>query len=70
MYHIPALYTFARQQNIAVLDYPLPQNSSMSLMTDTGECYIGMDPSVKDGGKEEARLPRAHPRVAERGWLL
>ena len=53
MYHIPALYTFARQQNIAVLDYPLPQNGSMSLMTDTGECFIGMDPSVKDGGKEE-----------------
>lgn len=53
MYPIPALYTLADQQNIPVLSYPLPENGSMSLMTEDGSCYIGMDSGVKDGAIQE-----------------
>jgi len=47
------LYDFARQQNIEVFPYPLPQTGSLSFMEDTGECYIGMDDSVRDGDVQE-----------------
>ena len=47
------LYDFARQQNIEVFPYPLPKTGSLSFMDDTGECYIGMDDSVRDGDVQE-----------------
>ena len=47
------LYDFARQQNIEVFPYPLPKTGSLSFMEDTGECYIGMDDSVRDGDVQE-----------------
>ena len=47
------LYDFAKQQNIEVLPFPLPENGSMSIMDDSGACCIGMDTSVRDGGKAE-----------------
>ena len=50
---IQDLYTFAKQQNIEVFSYPLPQTGSMSFMEDNGECFIGMDDSVRDGGTQE-----------------
>ena len=50
---IPALYDLARQQNIEVIPFPLPQNKSMSLMSECGACLIGMDPGIQDGGAEE-----------------
>lgn len=50
---ITALYDYARQQNIEVIPYPMPENASMSLMTDSGDCYIGMDPAIQDGGIQE-----------------
>ena len=50
---IRALYDFAREQNIEVMPYPMPQNGSMSVMLDNGDCYIGMDKSVLDGGTQE-----------------
>ena len=56
---IPALYTLAKEQKIEVLEYPMKENGSMSLMTDSGACYIGMDASVKDGGTQE-RVHLAH----------
>ena len=46
---IPALYDLARQQNIEVIPFPLPENGSMSLMTDSGDCCIGIDPIIQDG---------------------
>lgn len=49
---IRSLYDFAKQQNIAVCDFPLPETGSMSLMED-GKCYIGMDESVRDGSVQE-----------------
>lgn len=49
---LPQLYALAQQENIEVLSFPLPENGSMSLQTDCG-CVIGMDASVRDGGKEE-----------------
>lgn len=53
MYEVPALYDLAKQKQIAVLDYPMPTNGSMSVMSQDGSCFIGMDPGVKDGGVQE-----------------
>ena len=50
---IQALYDIARQQNIEVFDYPMARCGSMSVMTDSGACYIGIDPSIKDGSTRE-----------------
>ena len=56
---ICALYDLAKQQNIEVLPCPLPENGSMSVMTDKGACYVGMDASVCDGSARE-RVHLAH----------
>lgn len=50
---IAALYTLAEQENIEVLTFPMEENGSMSVMTDAGVCYIGMDESILDGGTQE-----------------
>ena len=47
------LYAFARQQNIEVLPYPMPENCSMSVMLDSGKCFVGLDDGVRDGGVQE-----------------
>ena len=47
------LYDLAKQQNIEVVPYPMPETGSMSVMLDDGECFIGMDESVRDGGVQE-----------------
>ena len=43
------LYTLAAQQNIEVIETSLPENGSLSLMDEQGNCYIGIDQSVMDG---------------------
>ena len=53
------LYDLAEQQNIPVLSFPLEKTGSMSVMLDSGACYVGMDPSVQDGGCEE-RVQLSH----------
>ena len=53
------LYDLATQENIGILDYPMPHSHSMSVMDDTGHCYIGMDRSIKDGNIQE-RVHLAH----------
>ena len=50
---IQHLYDLAKQQNIEVLPYSMPQNGSMSLMLEDGRCFVGMDASVQDGGIQE-----------------
>lgn len=50
---LTALYHFAAQQNIEVLPFPLQENGSMSLVTDSGLCVIGMDSSILDGAAQE-----------------
>ena len=50
---LKSLYDFAKQQNIEVFPYPLPQTGSLSFMEDNGDCYIGMDDSVRDGDVQE-----------------
>ena len=47
------LYVLAEQQNIEVIETSLPENGSLSLMDDAGNCYIGIDESVMDGGSLE-----------------
>lgn len=59
MYNVPALYDFANKQNIDVLEFPMPANESMSVMDEAGQCYIGIDPSIKDGDIQE-RVHMAH----------
>lgn len=48
-----ALYDYAAQQNIEVISFPMEENSSMSLMTQPGACYIGIDPRLQNGGIQE-----------------
>ena len=43
------LYKLADQRNIAVIETSLPETGSLSIMTDDGACYIGIDQSVMDG---------------------
>jgi len=43
------LYNLAEQQNIEVIETHLPENGSLSLMDERGNCYIGIDESVMDG---------------------
>ena len=50
---IQALYGLAKEREIAVLQYPMPENGSMSVMLETGTGWIGMDPGVQDGGAGE-----------------
>lgn len=50
---ILALYDIARQQNIEVLPFPMEENGSMSIMTEDGSCFIGIDESVRDGSIQE-----------------
>lgn len=53
MYPVPALYDLALQKNIEIMSYPMAENGSMSIMLDSGQCFIGIDESVLDGGVEE-----------------
>ena len=53
MYPVPALYDLALQKNIEIMSYPMTENGSMSIMLDSGRCFIGIDESVLDGGVEE-----------------
>ena len=50
---VKALYDLAEKQNIQVLSFPMPQCGSMSLMSDSGSCCIGIDDSVRDGAAQE-----------------
>ena len=50
---ILALYDIAAQKNIEVIQHPMCENGSVSTMLPNGSCYIGMDPSVQDGGAQE-----------------
>lgn len=50
---IRSLYDLAQQQNIEVLNYPMAHSGSMSVMLEDGQCFIGMDASVRDGGVQE-----------------
>jgi hypothetical protein len=43
------LYVLAEQKNIEVIETSLPENGSLSVMDDSGICYIGIDQSVMDG---------------------
>lgn len=47
------LYQIAEKRNIPVIRFPLPENGSICVQSDSGECCIGMDDAVMDGGAEE-----------------
>lgn len=50
---IKRLYDLANEQNIEVIQYPMQENGSMSVMSRNGFCYIGMDESIQDGDVQE-----------------
>ena len=56
---IQSLYTIAQEQIIEVLDFDLKETESMSIMLDSGACFIGIDGSVRDNGVQE-RVHLAH----------
>ena len=43
MKSILSLYRYAEKRNIEIETFPLPETASMSIETDSGACYIGMD---------------------------
>lgn len=47
MFNVSALYEIANEQNIEVLEYSMPVNESMSVMDDSGLCFIGIDPNTE-----------------------
>ncbi len=50
---IRSLYDLAKEQNIPVYEFALPQTHSMSVMSEEGQCAIGMDRSIQDGAVQE-----------------
>ena len=54
-----ALYDLAEKQKIEIYTFPMKTSRSMSVMTDDGRCYIGMDPTTQDGATRE-RVHLAH----------
>lgn len=56
---IQALYDLAQQNNIRVRNFSLPEFGSLSVQTDGGDCYIGIDANVQDGSVQE-RVHMAH----------
>ena len=53
MKSVLALYDLANEQNIEVIQFPMGETGSMSVMLDDGSCYIGIDGSIQDGGPKE-----------------
>lgn len=47
------LYELAKQQNIEVIQFPMKENGSMSVMLEDGSCFIGIDQTVRDSGIQE-----------------
>ena len=43
---LQALYNYADRRHIPVISYPMPRISSMSVMDEKGQCYIGIDPHI------------------------
>ena len=56
---IQALYDLAEENNIRVRNFPLPEFGSLSVQTDVGDCYIGIDANIQDGSIQE-RVHLAH----------
>lgn len=56
---IQSLYAIAQEQNIEVLEFDLKETESMSIMLDSGACFVGIDGSVRDNGVQE-RVHLAH----------
>ena len=50
---LSALYDIAAQQDIPVVPFPLEKTGSLSYMDDRGRCFIGIDPSLRDGSVRE-----------------
>lgn len=50
---IQALYDFAQQNNIRVRNFSLPEFGSLSVQTDNGDCYVGIDEAIQDGSAQE-----------------
>ena len=43
MKNILSLYRYAEKRNIEIAGFPLPETASMSIESESGYCYIGID---------------------------
>lgn len=59
MKNILLLYRYAKRKNITVIPFLLPETASMSIETESGACYIGMDYTQMDTEATE-RVHLAH----------
>lgn len=51
------LYDYATERDISVLNVELPNNKSVSAMSKSGKCYIGLDPlEMKTKAEENVHL--------------
>lgn len=53
------LYRYAEQENIAVDRFPLKSRQALSIMDETGQCYVAIDPAQLTGETDE-RAKLAH----------
>lgn len=53
MKDILSLYRYAEKKNIEIIQFPLPETASMSIETEDGVCYIGMDDTRIDSSVTE-----------------
>lgn len=53
------LYNLCEENGIEVISAPMPENESASVLTPSGQCYIGMDPQRTMNHRDE-RVHLAH----------
>lgn len=49
------LHNFAESKGIEIMQANCPKSGSMSIMTDNGDCYIGIDEAIINGADELVR---------------
>ena len=59
MKQLDALYRLARRDHVTVDCFPLPQNASLSLLDEKGNCHIAIDPSMVESSADE-KVTLAH----------
>lgn len=59
MKELSSLYRLAEEQSVPIWRFDLPENGSVSVQSADGQCWIGVDAGILDGGMQE-RVHLAH----------
>ena len=59
MKKLSSLYRLAEEQSVPIWRFDLPENGSVSVQGADGQCWIGVDAGILDGGMQE-RVHLAH----------